>query len=54
VDAAPIPNFMATMEALLQQVLAGKKSPAEFTRALQAAYASHGRSTQYGDTDGEF
>lgn len=54
VDAAPIPNFLATMEAQLQQVLAGKESPAALTRTLQAAYSSHGRSAQYGDTDGEF
>ncbi|MGH2347386.1 MAG: ABC transporter substrate-binding protein [Chloroflexota bacterium] len=53
-DAAPIPNFLATMEAQLQQLLAGKESPAALTHTLQSAYASHGRTARFADTDGEF
>ncbi len=53
-DAAPIPNFLATMEAQLQQLLAGKESPTALTHTLQSAYASHGRTARFADTDGEF
>jgi ABC-type glycerol-3-phosphate transport system substrate-binding protein len=53
-DATPIPNFLASMEAHLQQLLAGKEPPATLTRTLQSVYASHGRTAQYTDTDGEF
>jgi raffinose/stachyose/melibiose transport system substrate-binding protein len=54
VDAVPVPNFLATMEAQLQQLLAGKETPAALTKTLQSAYASHGRTAQFADTDGEF
>ncbi len=53
-DAAPVPGFLATMEAQLQQLLAGKTTPAALTQALQGAYASHGRTAGGTDTDGEF
>ena len=54
VDAAPIPNFLATMEAQIQQLLAGKESPASLTRTLQQTYATRGRNAAFTDTDGEF
>jgi raffinose/stachyose/melibiose transport system substrate-binding protein len=54
VDAAPIPNFLATMEAQIQLLLQGKETPAALAQSLQQAYASHGTKTQYTDTDGEF
>lgn len=53
-DAVPVPNFLATMEAQLQQLVAGKETPAALTKTLQSAYASHGRTAQFADTDGEF
>jgi ABC-type glycerol-3-phosphate transport system substrate-binding protein len=53
-DAVPVPDFLATMEAQLQQLLAGKETPAALTKTLQSAYASHGRTAQFADTDGEF
>jgi len=54
VDAAPIPNFLATMEAQIQQLLAGKESPASMASALQQTYATRGRNAPFTDTDGEF
>lgn len=54
VDAAPVPNFLATMEAQVQLLLAGKVTPKALTQSLQQTYASHGSKTQYTDTDGEF
>ena len=54
VDAAPIPNFLATMEAQIQQLLAGKESPASLTQTLQQTYATRGRNAAFTDTDGEF
>ncbi len=54
VDAAPVPNLLATMEASLQRLLAGQETPAALTRVLQAVYSTQGRSAAVGDTDGEF
>jgi raffinose/stachyose/melibiose transport system substrate-binding protein len=54
VDAAPIPDFLATMEAQIQQLLAGKETPQTMVNSLQSVYASHGRTAQFTDTDGEF
>jgi hypothetical protein len=54
VDAVPIPDFLATMEAQLQQLLAGRETPQTLVNTLQSVYASHGRTAQFTDTDGEF
>lgn len=53
-DAVPTPNFLATMEAQLQQLLAGKESPESLTKTLQQAYVSRGSNAPFTDTDGEF
>ncbi len=53
-DAAPVPGFLATMEAQLQQLLANKETPTALTQTLQSVYTSHGRTAGDTDTDGEF
>jgi raffinose/stachyose/melibiose transport system substrate-binding protein len=54
VDAAPIPNFLATMEAHLQLLLKGRETPHTLTQRLQDVYASRGRTATFTRTDGEF
>jgi ABC-type glycerol-3-phosphate transport system substrate-binding protein len=53
VDAAPIPNFLATMEAHLQLLLKGRETPHTLTQRLQDVYASRGRTATFTRTDGE-
>jgi len=53
-DAAPIPNFNATMEANIQLLLAGHLSPDFLLTRLQATYVSGGRGATGTRTDGEF
>jgi len=53
-DAAPIPNLNATMEATIQLLLTGHESPDALLTQLQTAYASGGARTTSTRTDGEF
>ena len=53
-DAAPVPNLNATMEANLQLVLAGRLSPDALVSRLQTTYASGGARATSTRTDGEF
>jgi hypothetical protein len=53
-DAAPIPNINATMEANIQLLLQGYETPAFLPRSLQEVYASRGAKATSTRTDGEF
>jgi raffinose/stachyose/melibiose transport system substrate-binding protein len=53
-DAAPIPNLNATMEATIQLLLTGHESPDQMLTQLQTTYASGGARTTSTRTDGEF
>jgi raffinose/stachyose/melibiose transport system substrate-binding protein len=53
-DAAPIPNINATMEANIQLLLQGYETPAFLSRSLQQVYASRGAKATSTRTDGEF
>ena len=53
-DAAPIPNLNATMEANIQLLLAGRLSPDALVSRLQTTYASGGARATSTRTDGEF
>jgi raffinose/stachyose/melibiose transport system substrate-binding protein len=53
-DAAPIPNINATMEANIQLLLQGYETPAFLPRSLQQVYASRGAKATSTRTDGEF
>jgi len=53
-DAAPIPNLNATMEANVQLLLSGHESPDALLRSLQTTYASGGARATSTRTDGEF
>lgn len=54
-DAAPVPNLNATMEANVQLLLQGYEGPQFLTKSLQEDYASHGsRGGSTARIDGEF
>jgi len=53
-DAAPIPNINATMEANIQLLLQGYETPDFLPRSLQQVYASRGAKATSTRTDGEF
>ncbi len=48
-DAAPIPNLNATMEANVQLLLQGYEQPSVLPRVMQLVYASHG--ARHGKTE---
>jgi len=53
-DAAPIANLNATMEANVQLLLQGIEGPQFLVKALQSVYASGGRGGSSARIDGEF
>ncbi|HEX8917605.1 MAG TPA: ABC transporter substrate-binding protein [Chloroflexota bacterium] len=53
-DAAPVSNLNATMEANVQLLLQGYESPSFLVRSLQEVYGSHGHSRSAARIDGEF
>ena len=53
-DAAPIPNINATMEANIQLLLKDIETPDFLTRSLQEVYSSNGARASSTRTDGEF
>jgi raffinose/stachyose/melibiose transport system substrate-binding protein len=53
-DAAPIANINATMEANVQLLLQGYEGPQFLVKALQSVYASRGRNGSTARIDGEF
>jgi raffinose/stachyose/melibiose transport system substrate-binding protein len=53
-DAAPIANLNATMEANVQLLLQGYEAPEFLVTSLQEVYASHGRKGSTARIDGEF
>lgn len=53
-DAAPVPNLNATMEANVQLLLQGYEHPAFLVKSLQKVYASNGKGGSTARIDGEF
>ena len=53
-DAAPVPNINATMEANIQLLLKNIETPEFLTRSLQDVYSSGGMNATNTRTDGEF
>lgn len=53
-DAAPIPNINATMEANVQLLLQGYELPSSLVNSLQEAYSTHGNRGSTSRIDGEF
>jgi ABC-type glycerol-3-phosphate transport system substrate-binding protein len=53
-DAAPVANLNATMEANVQLLLQGYEAPSFLGTSLQEVYASHGSHGSAGRIDGEF
>lgn len=53
-DAAPVSNLNATMEANVQLLLQGYEHPSFLINALQKVYASHGNGGSTARIDGEF
>ncbi|MGH2444052.1 MAG: ABC transporter substrate-binding protein [Chloroflexota bacterium] len=53
-DAAPIANMNATMEANVQLLLQGYEAPGFLVKSLQESYATHGHSGSTARIDGEF
>jgi raffinose/stachyose/melibiose transport system substrate-binding protein len=53
-DAAPISNLNATMEANVQLLLQGYEAPPFLVKSLQEVYASHGNGGSSARIDGEF
>jgi raffinose/stachyose/melibiose transport system substrate-binding protein len=53
-DAAPVPNLNATMEANVQLLLQGYEHPSFLITSLQKVYASHGNGGSTARIDGEF
>jgi len=53
-DAAPVPNLNATMEANVQLLLQRVETPTFITRSLQEVYSSYGVKASSTRTDGEF
>jgi raffinose/stachyose/melibiose transport system substrate-binding protein len=54
IDAAPIANLNATMEANVQLLMQGYETPGFLVRSLQEVYASHGKNGSTARIDGEF
>jgi raffinose/stachyose/melibiose transport system substrate-binding protein len=54
IDAAPVANLNATMEANVQLLLQGYEAPDFLVRSLQEVYTSHGSRGSTGRIDGEF
>jgi hypothetical protein len=54
IDAAPIANLNATMEANVQLLLQGYEPPSFLVRSLQDVYSTHGRKGSTARIDGEF
>lgn len=54
IDAAPIANLNATMEANVQLLLQGYEEPSFLVTSLQDVYASHGSHGSSARIDGEF
>jgi ABC-type glycerol-3-phosphate transport system substrate-binding protein len=53
-DAAPIANLNATMEANVELLLLGYEQPSFLVKSLQEVYASHGNRGSTARIDGEF
>lgn len=53
-DAAPVANLNATMEANVQLLLQGYEAPEFLVKSLQEVYASRGKRGSSGRIDGEF
>ncbi|MGH2449318.1 MAG: extracellular solute-binding protein, partial [Chloroflexota bacterium] len=53
-DAAPVANLNATMEANVQLLLQGYENPTFLTHSLQESYASRGKRGSTARIDGEF
>jgi hypothetical protein len=53
-DAAPVSNLNATMEANVQLLLQGYEHPSFLVNSLQKVYASHGNGGSTARIDGEF
>jgi raffinose/stachyose/melibiose transport system substrate-binding protein len=53
-DAAPIANLNATMEANVQLLLQGYETPEFLVKSLEEVYASHGNRGSTARIDGEF
>lgn len=53
-DAAPVSNLNATMEANVQLLLQGYEGPQFLTKSLQEVYRSHGKTGSAARIDGEF
>jgi len=53
-DAAPVSNLNATMEANVQLLLQGYERPSFLVKSLQEVYASHGSHGSTARIDGEF